>query len=480
MKLKLILALLFVSGIVKNVSGQVIRPFATRYYNASVRGNIQYVSNQIISTSGVVVGGNPGTGEVPPAGTSRNNLGNTIYLDVDGAGTAPTTLIAYGSTWRFHDTVTTPVVSSGRLNNWTTVAYNDTWWRSGAAVIQYNDVGTTTANNPGNATYPTTYFRKVVNIPTVSTYTDFTITLRRDDGAIVYINGVEVYADTYFASPTTYLTPAVPATNIEGANEYVTIQIPATKFVNGNNTIAVEVHNQTNTSTANIRDMLFDLQLQGNYEGTTFSSTTADLNLPSCSHVLFAGLYWGADQGTTGTDSSWFAFAGAEKTMKLKLPGSSTYQVITSTQSNQHSLAWSTAGFNHTGYLCFADITSLMNATNPNGTYTGANILGPLGIANGCGGWTIVVAYSNPSLQPRNLTVFDGAVVINLGDPPVDVNISGFLTPPSGTVSCELGAVVYDGDRSSQDAFLFKQQGAGAFYNLATTTVPFNGASDAW
>jgi uncharacterized repeat protein (TIGR01451 family) len=250
--------------------------------------------------------------------------------------------------------------------------------------------------------------------------------------------------------------------------------------VNGNNTIAVEVHNQTNTSTANIRDMLFDLQLQGNYEGTTFNSTTADLNLPSCSHVLFAGLYWGADQGTTGTDSSWFAFADAEKTMKLKLPGSSTYQVITSTQSNQHSLAWSTAGFNHTGYLCFADITSLLNATSPNGTYTGANVLGPLGIANGCGGWTIVVAYSNPSLQPRNLTIFDGAVVINLGDPPVDVNISGFLTPPSGTVSCELGAVVYDGDRSSQDAFLFKQQGAGAFYNLATTTVPFNGASDAW
>lgn len=472
----LVLGMLLLLGY--SISAQVIRPFGVRYYNPSVRGNIVYVSNSIISTAGIGAG-SPGTGEVPPTGTTRDNAGAAINIDVDGAGTAPTTLIAYGSQWRFHDTVTTAVVGTGRLNNWEQSAYVDTWWRSGNAVIHYNDVGTTLANNPGNATYPTTYFRKTINIPSVATYSDFTINLRRDDGAILYVNGVKVFADVFFASPTTYLTPAVPATNIEGANEYVTIRIPASKFVSGNNTIAVEVHNQTNTSTANIRDMLFDLELLGNYLNTTFNSSTADLALPACSQILWAGLYWGADQGTFGTDSSWIT-GGADKTIKLKIPGAANYQLINSTQSNQHSLAWSTAGFTHTGYLCFADITALLNSTNPNGTYAAANVLGPIGIVNGCGGWTIVIAYANASLQPRNLTVFDGSVVINLGDPPVDVPISGFLTPPSGAVSCELGAVVYDGDRSSTDSFSFKQNGAASFYNLATLAVPLNGLNDAW
>ncbi len=476
MKLKFYISLLLL-GPAFSASAQVIRPFTARYYNSSVRGNIVYVSNNIISTAGVG-SGNPGTGEVPPAGNTKDNAGAAINIDVDGAGTAPTTLIAYGSQWQFHDTVTTAVTGTGRLNNWNQTSYTDTWWRQGNAVIYYSDAGTTLANNPGNATYPTTYFRKTINIPSVSTYSDFTINLRRDDGAIVYVNGVKVFADVFFASPTTYLTPAVPATNIEGANEYVTIRVPASKFVSGNNTIAVEVHNQTNISTANIMDMLFDLQLLGNDLNTTFNSSTADLNLPSCSQILWAGLYWGADQGTYGTDSSWIT-GDADKTIKLKIPGGS-YQVITSQQSNQHSLGWSTAGFNHTGYLCFADITSLLNATSPNGTYTAANVLGPIGIVNGCGGWTIVIAYANSSLQPRNLTVFDGAVIINLGDPAVDVPISGFLTPLSGPVSCELGAVVYDGDRSSTDSFAFKQNGAAGFYNLATITIPLNGLNDAW
>ncbi|MBL0273608.1 MAG: T9SS type A sorting domain-containing protein [Chitinophagaceae bacterium] len=476
MKLKFYICF-FLLGAGFNISAQVIRPFAVRYYNPSVRGNIVYVSNSIISTAGIG-SGSPGTGEVPPAGTTKDNAGAAINIDVDGAGTAPTTLIAYGSQWYFHDTVTTAVIGTGRLNNWNQTSYNDTWWRQGNAVIYYNDAGTTLANNPGNATYPTTYFRKTINIPSVSAYSDFTINLRRDDGAIVYVNGVKVFADVFFASPTTYLTPAVPATNIEGANEYKIIQIPASKFVSGNNTIAVEVHNQTNTSTSNIRDMLFDFELLGNYLNTTFNSSTADLNLPSCSQILWAGLYWGADQGTYGTDSSWIT-GDADKTIKFKIPGGS-YQVLTSQQSNQHSLGWSTAGFNHTGYLCFADITSLLNTTNPNGTYSGANVLGPIGIVNGCGGWTIAIAYANSSLQLRNLTVFDGAVIINLGDPAVDVPISGFLTPPSGAVSCELGAVVYDGDRSSTDSFAFKQNGAASFYNLATTTIPLNGNNDAW
>ena len=71
--------------------------------------------------------------------------------------------------------------------------------------------------------------------------------------------------------------------------------------------------------------------------------------------------------------------------------------------------------------MLFANITSVINATNANGTYAVGNVIGPIGIYNSCGGWTIVIVYSNASLLPRNLTVFDGSVVMESGDPPVDV-----------------------------------------------------------
>jgi uncharacterized repeat protein (TIGR01451 family) len=107
-----------------------------------------------------------------------------------------------------------------------------------------------------------------------------------------------------------------------------------------------------------------------------------------------------------------------------------------------------------------------------------ANVLGPIGFDNAAGGWTIVIAYKNPLLTPRNLTVFDGQTLVKSGGGNVDLSITGFLTPPSGAVTCELGAVVYDGDRSQPDAFSFKQAGAAGFYDL-TPNATSNG-SDMW
>ena len=103
-----------------------------------------------------------------------------------------------------------------------------------------------------------------------------------------------------------------------------------------------------------------------------------------------------------------------------------------------------------------------------------------MGILDAYGGWTIVIVYGNSSLPPQNLTVFDGCAGVKNGSGNVDVSITGFLTPAAGPVSCELGTVVYDGDRSSTDGFQFKQNGAPSFYNMATTAVPLNGAADAW
>ncbi len=471
--MKKFLQLFFVLLLFSAAAGaQVLRPFTARYYNSSVRGNIVYVSNSIISTSGVGAG-NPGTGEVPPAGTTRNNAGSGINIDVDNINVS---LVPYVSSWKY-------LANNTRPANWQTVAYNDAAWPAGNAELGYGDGDEVTCVPSGGGgtlclptgnKYITTYFRQVVVIPNPALYSTITMNVIRDDGVVIYVNGVEVGRDNMPAGAPAHGTLA--STAIGGAAEStpVSFSLSPALFAAGNNTIAVEMHQ----SSASSSDLSFRMELLGTNDQGTFNSSSADLNLPSCSNVLFAGLYWGADQGTSGTDSTWQT-AGFN-TIKLKIPGAASYTTHTSTQTNRHSLAWTTAGFNHTGYLCFKDITSVINAANANGTYTAADVVGPIGINNACGGWTIVIAYSNPSLQPRNLTVFDGSVIVNLGDPAVDVAINGFLTPPSGPVSCELGAVVYDGDRSGSDSFAFKQNGAASFYNLANTGVPLNGAGDAW
>ena len=474
--------------LIATAGAQIIRPFTSRYYNPSVRGNIVYVANSIISASGIGVG-NPGTGEVPPAGTSKDNSGSGINIDVDNP--APTVKLAFGSVWDLHTQSAAPP-NDGSARTWINPAYVLTanWnvgavplggggkygFNSGQATCLKSSAAATSCTPGAVVKYTAYYFRNTVNFTAAELSTTFQtiqLNVQRNDGIVIYINGTERARDNMPAGVPVFGTLA-SADIAVGATENFTFNLSPAFFSAGANSIAVEVHLKTNTS----NNMSFDMQVLGLDNNGTFNSSTADLNLPGCSQVLFAGLYWAADQGTSGTDSTWMT-AGFN-TIKLKIPGAASYQTLTSTQTNRHSLAWSTAGFNHTGYLCFKDITSLVNATNANGTYTAADVIGPIGIGNACGGWTIVIAYSNPSLQPRNLTVFDGSVVINLGDPAVDVNISGFLTPPSGPVSCELGVVIYDGDRGSTDAFAFKQNGAASFYDMATVAVPLNGAADAW
>ena len=476
----------FVLLFVASAQAQVIRPFTPRYYNSSVRGNIVYVSNSIISSAGVG-SGNPGTGEPPPTGTSKDNSTAGINIDIDNP--APTTKIAFGSVWNYHAANSAPANSPVGVD-WKQPAYSMTAaWNTGASPVngagKYGFSASQATCLPSGQTpictpaagskYTAYYFRKTVSFTAAELSTTFyaiQLNMLRDDGIVVYINGTERYRNNMPAGTPSYATLA-SANVTPGAAEAVSTNLSTSFFTAGTNTIAVEVHLRSATSA----DMSFDMQVLGLENGGTQNSSSADLNLPSCSHILFAGLYWGADQGTSGTDSTWQT--AGYNTVKLKIPGAGSYQTLTSTQTDKVSAAFS-PGLPHTGYLCFVDITSLVNATNPNGTYTVADVVGPIGINNACGGWTIVIAYSNPSLQPRNLTVFDGCTIINQGDPAVNVNISGFLTPPSGPVSCELGAVVFDGDRGSSDSFAFKQNGAPLFYNMATTTIPLNGTQDAW
>jgi uncharacterized repeat protein (TIGR01451 family) len=467
--LPLLITILLFSGAVSNA--QILRAFTPRYNNPSVKGNIIYVSNSIISTSDIGAGV-PGTGELPPTGSTMDNDGKGINIDVDNP--APTVKIPFASVWNYHTQNAAPA-NSPVGTDWKQPAYiMPATWNTGAVPVNgagkygYSS-GQATCLKSGQipictpasgSKYTAYYFRHTVSFTALELATTFSgiqLNILRNDGIVVYINGIERFRNNMPGGGVTYATLA--SSNITpGASEAVTANLSTSVFTAGVNTIAVEVHLRSSTSS----DMSFDMQVLGVSDNGTYNSSTSDLNLASCSNVLFAGLYWGAGEGSGAESTSWITGA---TTVKLKLPGAASYINITSTQTDYYNSSNPT-GFMYTGFQCFANITALVNATNPNGTYTVANVVPPLGKENAYGGWTLVIAYANPTLPSRNLTVFDGCAVVELGNPPVDVNITGFLTPPTGPVSCELGAVVYDGDRSWTDSFSFKQNGAASFYNL--------------
>ena len=123
-------------------------------------------------------------------------------------------------------------------------------------------------------------------------------------------------------------------------------------------------------------------------------------------------------------------------------PGASGYTTVTANTSNPADFIVSPGSA--TRYNAFADVTSLVQAAGA-GTYSVANVQAGTG-GDRYAGWTLVVAYEDPTQPPRNLTVDDGFITVSSGSPPITIPVSGFRTPPSGPVRTTLGFVAYEGD----------------------------------
>ncbi|CAM1333533.1 T9SS type B sorting domain-containing protein [Tenacibaculum aestuariivivum] len=200
----------------------------------------------------------------------------------------------------------------------------------------------------------------------------------------------------------------------------------------------------------------------------TFSSSTATLNLPNCSRVVYAGLYWAAVY-TDGLEDY--------RNIKFKLP-SSDYIDISATNNDREILS-------NTGesYTCFKDITALVQAEpNPNGVYTGANILATEGRAGGVGsaaGWVMVIVYENDTETAKNISIFDGYANVRGTSSSVDLTYTGFTTIPTGPVKVEqiIGALEGDGRRSG-DTYQVKNK-FGNYQRMSNALNPidnfFNG-----
>jgi methionine-rich copper-binding protein CopC len=169
--------------------------------------------------------------------------------------TAQTTLVNYNSSWKYLDNGTNQGTS------WRAVSFNDATWTTGTAAFGYGTSGLTTTVSFGNNSkkkYTTTYFRKSISIANASLFSSFTLNLKRDDGAVVYINGTEVYRSNMPTGTISYNTKASSEATDNGTAVQTTT-LSAGSLVTGNNIIAVEIHQAAN----NGPDLFFDLQLSG-------------------------------------------------------------------------------------------------------------------------------------------------------------------------------------------------------------------------
>jgi hypothetical protein len=169
-------------------------------------------------------------------------------------------LVAAGSEWRYLDN------GSDQGTAWKEAAppFDDSLWAMGNAELGYGDSDEATVISCGPSAPTcnanniiTTYFRHSFEIADSSAIDALVVRLRRDDGAIVYVNGTEVFRSNMPGGPIDYLT--VSSTGIGGADEttFFAASVDPTLLVDGTNLIAVEVHQTSATSS----DVSFDLEL---------------------------------------------------------------------------------------------------------------------------------------------------------------------------------------------------------------------------
>ncbi|WP_309640777.1 fibronectin type III domain-containing protein [Flavobacterium sp.] len=213
-----------------------------------------------------------------------------------------------GTTWKYLDNGTDQGIA------WRDAAFNDTTWASNNAEFGYGDGGETTIVNYGTDPinkYITTYFRKSFNITNPSVYSNFTFDLIRDDGAVVYLNGVEIYRNNMPTTNIAYNTLATIAASGVDETTWYTVSLNPALFLNGANVLAVEMHQQFPDSS--------DLSFNGRLSGTI----SAGCSTPDAVTI--------SEVGSTSATISWQAVTEAVSyNIQYRPTLSSTWTTITS------------------------------------------------------------------------------------------------------------------------------------------------------
>ena len=218
-------------------------------YAQAITGTVQ-VSNEIVYARIMF----SFSGPLDPSNTNLATI--TGHADIYASGPLQPQLVPLGSVWKYQDD------GSDQGSAWRYGKFNDTAWASGAAELGYGDSDEATVINsgPAGSHFITSYFRHAFNVADPAAYTNLFLRVRRDDGAVVYLNGLEVFRSNMPVG--TIGSTTLAASAVSGLAETALFGTPLNpaRLRAGMNTLAVEIHQASPGSS----DVSFDLELAGN------------------------------------------------------------------------------------------------------------------------------------------------------------------------------------------------------------------------
>ena len=162
-------------------------------------------------------------------------------------------LVSSASVWRYFDKGSLPAA------DWFATNYTDTAWSNAPASLGYGGGESNTVSYGPNSSskYVTTYFRRAFTATNIAEIATLELGLIRDDGALVFLNGTEVFR---IGMPIGAITDSTPANETVAGTikfNWNLASIPANLLREGTNFLAVEMHQVSGASS----DILFDLRL---------------------------------------------------------------------------------------------------------------------------------------------------------------------------------------------------------------------------
>lgn len=156
-----------------------------------------------------------------------------------------TLLLPQGASWNYFD--------QGNVNDpaWNSLGFNASIWNTGITQMGYGEGDEATVVSYGsnsNNKHITTYFRHELIVSNPLQFSHLELNLLRDDGAIVYINGIEVWRSNMPSGAISFSTQATSTIAWPNEDDWQSMNISASYLQNGNNVVAVEIHQDSPSS----------------------------------------------------------------------------------------------------------------------------------------------------------------------------------------------------------------------------------------
>jgi acid phosphatase type 7 len=180
---------------------------------------------------------------------------------------ASDTLLDFGSFWTYWD------FGYDADSGWNSEGYDDDLWNFGSGQFGYGEGDESTLVSYGSNSsqkYVTSYFRTWVYVPNPSQYAALRFRLLLDPGAIVYLNGGEVFRANMPGGQPAYNTPASGCLGSAEETNVVEFSTSPANFNAGYNLVAVEVHQCAPAAD----DLSFDLAVFGDESANHIASVS--------------------------------------------------------------------------------------------------------------------------------------------------------------------------------------------------------------